>query len=81
MLQNVKITSDEIIFSLFGFTPSTVSSVFAKNSDVFIECQEVQLKKGWGNKYRPIESGSCPEAGTGPRAFSGSRATLIRGIK
>ena len=81
MLQNVKITSDAIIFSLFGFTLPTISSVFAKNNAVFVECQEMKWKKGWGNRHRQIEPGSYPEAGTGPGAWSGSRSTLIRGIQ
>jgi hypothetical protein len=81
MLQNVKITSDAIIFPLFDFTLPTVSSLFAKNSEVFVKCQKVKWKKGWGNRHRQIESGGYPEAETGPGAWSGSRATLIRGIK
>jgi hypothetical protein len=84
MLQNVKITSDAIIFSLFGFILPTVSSVFAvfaKNSAVFVECQEMKWKKGWGNRHPQIESGSYADAGTGSGAWSGSRSTIIRGIK
>jgi len=81
MLQNVKIASDAIIFSLFGFTLPTVSPVFAKNSAVFVECQEMKWEKGSGNRHRPIEPGGYPESGTGPGAWSGSRSTLVRGIK
>ena len=78
MLQNVKIASDAIIISLFGFTLPTVSPVFAKNSAVFVECQEMK----WGNRHRQIESGGYPEAGAGPGgAWSGSRSMLVRGIK
>ena len=79
MLQNVKIASDAIIFSLFGFTLPTLSPVFAKNSAVFVECQEMKWEKGWENRHRQIESGGYPEAG--PGAWSGSRSTLVRGIK
>ena len=81
MLQNVKITSDEIIFSLFGFTLPTASPVFATNSAVFVECQKMKWKKGWENRHRQIESGGYPETGTGPGAWSGSRSKLVRGIK
>ena len=81
MLQNVKIASDAIIFSLFGFTLPTLSPVFAKNSAVFVECQKMKWKKGWRNRHRQIESGGYPEAGTGPGAWSGSRSTLVRGTK
>ena len=77
MLQNVKITSDAIIISLFGFTLPTVSPVFAKNSAVFVECQEMK----WGNRHLQIDGG-YPEAGAGPGgAWSGSRSVLVRGIK
>ena len=81
MLQNVKIASDAIIFSLFDFTLPTLSPVFAKNIAVFVECQEMKWEKGWENRHRQIESGGYPEAGTGPGAWSGSRSTLVRGIK
>ena len=36
MLQNVKIASDAIIISLFGFTLPTLSPVFAKNSAMYL---------------------------------------------
>ena len=82
MLQNVKIASDAIIISLFGFTLPTVSPVFAKNSAVFVECQEMKWGKSWGNRHRQIESGGYPEAGSGPGgAWSGSMSMLVRGIK
>ena len=81
MLQNVKIASDAIIFSLFGFTLPTVSPVFAKNSAVFVECQEMKWEKGWGNRHRQIEFGGYPEAGTGSGTWRGMRSTLIRGVK
>ena len=82
MLQNVKIASDAIIISSFGFTLPTVSPVFAKNSAVFVECQEMKWGKSWGNRHRQIESGGYPEAGAGPGGtWSGSRSMLVRGIK
>ena len=81
MLQNVKITSDAIIFSLFGFTLMTVSSVFAEDSAVFFECQKMKWEKGWENRHRQIQSWGCPEAGTGSGTWRGMRSTLIRGVK
>ena len=81
MLQNVKIASDAIIFSLFDFTLPTLSPVFAKNIAVFVECQKMKCEKGSGNRHRQIESGGYPESVTGPRKWSGSRSTLVRGTK
>ena len=81
MLQKVKITSDAIIFSLFGFTLMTVSSVFAEDSTAFFEYQKMKWKKGWENRHRQIQSWGCPEAGTGSGTWRGMRSTLIRGVK
>ena len=81
MLQKVKITSDAIIFSLFGFTLMTVSSVFPEDSAAFFECQKIKWGKGWGNRHRQIQSWGCPEAGTGSGTWRGMRSTLIRGVK
>ena len=81
MLQKVKITSDAIIFSLFGFTLMTVSSVFADDSAALFECQKMMWGKGWENMHRQIQSWGCPEAGTGSGTWRGMRSTLIRGVK
>ena len=81
MLQKVKITSDAIIFSLFGFTLMTVSSVFPEDSAAFFECQKMKWKKSWENRHRQIQSWGCPEAGTGSGTWRGMRSTLIRGVK
>ena len=81
MLQKVKITSDAIIFSLFGFTLMTVSSVFAEDSAAFFECQKMKWKKGWENGHRQIQFLVCPEAKPGSGTWTGMRSTLIRGVK